>query len=106
MSVHYVSMQVRTQENVKPSRSSLSTRALFGGLFGGSKIDDSQFYICVDCGYIYDLRENFSQMPNSFKCPACSAPKRRFKAYLGDIQGRPQNGNKAMSARMKERNWR
>ncbi len=56
-------------------------------------------YICVDCGYIYDESTSFDKLPSSYKCPVCSAPKRRFKTYSGP-KGR--NDPKAMKARMTE----
>ena len=56
-------------------------------------------YICVDCGYIYDGSTAFEKLPNSYKCPVCSAPKRRFKPYAGRPGG---NDPKAMKARMAE----
>lgn len=53
-------------------------------------------YICVDCGYIYDGSEGpFEKLPSSYRCPVCSAPKRRFKPYAGT--GR--NDAKSMNAR-------
>ncbi|KAL4431234.1 hypothetical protein ABPG75_006490 [Micractinium tetrahymenae] len=56
-----------------------------------------QAYICVDCGYIYDGSEGaFEKLPNSYRCPVCNAPKRRFKAYAG---GSGRNDAKSMNAR-------
>jgi rubredoxin len=52
-------------------------------------------YVCVDCGYI--LEEPLDKLPNSYKCPVCQAPKRRFKPWSGS--GR--NDAKSMAARMK-----
>eukprot|EP00898_Chlorokybus_atmophyticus_P004402 jgi/Chlat1/4963/Chrsp32S04949 len=41
-----------------------------------------QAYICMDCGYIYqDKKVPFDKLPNSYGCPVCDAPKRRFKPY-------------------------
>ena len=37
----------------------------------------------------------FDKLPSSYRCPVCSAPKRRFKAYAGT--GR--NDSKSMNAR-------
>jgi hypothetical protein len=28
-------------------------------------------------GYIYDGKEAFDKLPNSYRCPVCNAPKRR-----------------------------
>lgn len=30
--------------------------------------------------WIYDGREPFDKLPNSYRCPVCNAPKRRFRA--------------------------
>jgi hypothetical protein len=35
-----------------------------------------QYYICADCGWIYDQGE-FSKAPGGFKCPVCKSPKSR-----------------------------
>ncbi|CAH9148171.1 unnamed protein product [Cuscuta epithymum] len=42
-----------------------------------------QAYICRDCGYIYNANAKtpFQKLPDSFFCPVCGAPKRRFRAY-------------------------
>eukprot|EP01025_Chloroclados_australasicus_P046090 TRINITY_DN5085_c0_g3_i1.p2 TRINITY_DN5085_c0_g3~~TRINITY_DN5085_c0_g3_i1.p2 ORF type:complete len:204 (+),score=4.54 TRINITY_DN5085_c0_g3_i1:82-693(+) len=88
---------------VRP-RSVVNVQAI-GGLFGGGgKVDDSKMYICIDCGYIYDGREPFSAVPNSYNCPKCNSAKRRFKPYKGS-EGRPRNDNKSMVARLKARQW-
>ncbi|GAX85079.1 hypothetical protein CEUSTIGMA_g12499.t1 [Chlamydomonas eustigma] len=59
-------------------RGQVSAKALFG-LFGGKKEEDSaqQYYICIDCGFIYD--GDFKSAPASYKCPACTSGKNRFK---------------------------
>lgn len=45
-------------------------------------------WICVDCGYIYKprrkLKLKFEDLPASWKCPQCNAPKRRFAKKAGD----------------------
>ncbi|KAI5059494.1 hypothetical protein GOP47_0025813 [Adiantum capillus-veneris] len=38
-------------------------------------------YICRDCGYIYSDRKPFDKLSDDYRCPVCSAPKRRFKPY-------------------------
>ena len=46
-------------------------------------------------GYIYNGQQGrFQDLPNSYRCPTCQAPKRRFKVYSP-----PQNsgGSKASS---------
>jgi hypothetical protein len=57
------------------------------------------------CRYIYDDRTPFSEQPSSYKCPACTSMKKRFKAYKGDMRGRPRNDNKSKVARIKAREW-
>lgn len=59
----------------------------------------------VLCRYIYDGRMPFSEQPNSYKCPACSSTKKRFKAYKGNAGKRPRNDNKSMVARLRAREW-
>ena len=47
--------------------------------------------------YIYDGSEGpFEKLPSSYRCPVCSAPKRRFKPYAG---GAGRNDAKSMNAR-------
>lgn len=43
-------------------------------------------WICVDCGFIYKpkRRVKFEDLPGSWKCPQCNAPKRRFAKKAGD----------------------
>lgn len=43
-------------------------------------------WICVDCGFIYSPKRKmkFEDLPNSWKCPQCNAPKRRFAKKAGD----------------------
>ncbi|XP_057517803.1 uncharacterized protein LOC130798719 [Amaranthus tricolor] len=46
------------------------------------RVASKQAYICRDCGYIYnDTRKPFEKLPDSYFCPVCGAPKRRFRAY-------------------------
>ncbi|GJP29707.1 hypothetical protein CLOM_g19333 [Closterium sp. NIES-68] len=51
----------------------------------GRKLTDAQkaraTHICLDCGYIYTLGKPFEDQPDSFECPQCSAPKKRFARY-------------------------
>ncbi|GBG86627.1 hypothetical protein CBR_g41690 [Chara braunii] len=47
-------------------------------------------HICLDCGYIYTVTKPFEEQPDSYKCPQCSAPKKRFAKYdaqTGRIEG-------------------
>uniref|UniRef100_A0A383WB62 Rubredoxin-like domain-containing protein n=1 Tax=Tetradesmus obliquus TaxID=3088 RepID=A0A383WB62_TETOB len=57
----------------------------------------STAYICIDCGYIYDGKEAFDKLPNSYRCPVCNAPKRRFRATEAKSRN---NDAKAMRSRM------
>lgn len=43
-------------------------------------------WICVDCGFVYKpgRRVKFEDLPGSWKCPQCNAPKRRFAKKAGD----------------------
>jgi rubredoxin len=47
-------------------------------------------YSCSICGYIYDSEKGenrkgvspgtpFEDLPDTFRCPSCGAPKRRFR---------------------------
>ncbi|KAK9748223.1 hypothetical protein RND81_02G044300 [Saponaria officinalis] len=45
------------------------------------RVASKQSYICRDCGYIYSDRKPFDKLPDSYFCPVCGAPKRRFRAY-------------------------
>lgn len=51
----------------------------------GRKLTDAQkeraSHICLDCGFIYTLARPFEEQPDSYVCPQCSAPKRRFAKY-------------------------
>lgn len=44
-------------------------------------------WICVDCGYTYKpgRKVKFEDLPASWKCPQCNAPKRRFAKKAGDF---------------------
>lgn len=44
-------------------------------------------WICVDCGYIYkpNRKITFEDLPSTWKCPQCNAPKRRFAKKAGDF---------------------
>lgn len=58
-----------------------------------------QAYICIDCGYIYDGAEPFEKLPNSYRCPVCSAPKRRLGQPAAESLCLPQPPNhECMSA--------
>eukprot|EP00262_Sarcandra_glabra_P018465 TRINITY_DN6634_c0_g1_i1.p1 TRINITY_DN6634_c0_g1~~TRINITY_DN6634_c0_g1_i1.p1 ORF type:complete len:169 (+),score=19.07 TRINITY_DN6634_c0_g1_i1:127-633(+) len=45
------------------------------------RVASKQAYICRDCGYIYNDRTPFEKVADSYFCPVCGAPKRRFRAY-------------------------
>ncbi|KAJ0964390.1 hypothetical protein J5N97_029512 [Dioscorea zingiberensis] len=38
-------------------------------------------HICLDCGFIYTLQKPFDEQPDSYICPQCNAPKKRFAQY-------------------------
>ncbi|PKI54578.1 hypothetical protein CRG98_025092 [Punica granatum] len=38
-------------------------------------------HICLDCGYIYTLQKPFDEQPDTYACPQCQAPKKRFAKY-------------------------
>lgn len=45
----------------------------------------SGVYICIDCGWLYLPKDNKGEAFAAWKgkCPACRAPKSRFKPYSG-----------------------
>ncbi|KAL3689292.1 hypothetical protein R1sor_015601 [Riccia sorocarpa] len=51
----------------------------------GRKLTDAQkvraTHVCLDCGYIYTLSKSFDDQPESYECPQCQAPKKRFARY-------------------------
>ncbi len=54
-------------------------------------------YICTLCGYIYnDEKESvpFEQLPDNWRCPACGAPKSRFRPVkdLPNIEDKLKKG--------------
>mmetsp|Transcript_23975 Transcript_23975/g.66652 ORF Transcript_23975/g.66652 Transcript_23975/m.66652 type:complete len:210 (-) Transcript_23975:126-755(-) len=52
-------------------------------------------WICADCGYIYNERvygSKFEDLQAGYKCPSCSAPRRRFARKLGDKVGTTLDG--------------
>ncbi|XVF08580.1 hypothetical protein REPUB_Repub07fG0015600 [Reevesia pubescens] len=59
-----------------PSRPQLATAPKFS-----MRVASKQAYICRDCGYIYNERTPFEKVPDSYFCPVCGAPKRRFRPY-------------------------
>lgn len=54
-------------------------------------------YLHMRLADIYDDPTPFAKQPNSYKCPTCNAPKRRFQPYSGS----GKNDAKSMSTRMK-----
>ncbi|KAK9272081.1 hypothetical protein L1049_002450 [Liquidambar formosana] len=61
----------------------------------GRKLTDAQkaraTHICLDCGFIYFLQKPFEEQPDTYVCPQCSAPKKRFTGY--DVNtGKPIGG--------------
>ncbi|KAK1325893.1 hypothetical protein QJS10_CPA01g03005 [Acorus calamus] len=49
----------------------------------GLKVGDQAraTHICLDCGYIYTLSKSFDDQADTYVCPQCSAPKKRFARY-------------------------
>ncbi|XXG78114.1 hypothetical protein AAC387_Pa08g2126 [Persea americana] len=51
----------------------------------GRKLSEAQkaraTHICLDCGFIYTLQKPFDEQPDSYTCPQCRAPKKRFADY-------------------------
>lgn len=48
-------------------------------------------HICLDCGFIYTLQKPFEEQPDTYICPQCNAPKKRFAEY--DVSsGKPIGG--------------
>ncbi|XP_021664994.2 uncharacterized protein LOC110653590 [Hevea brasiliensis] len=51
----------------------------------GRKLTEAQkaraTHICLDCGYIYTAQKPFDEQPDTYVCPQCIAPKKRFARY-------------------------
>ncbi|KAK8590128.1 hypothetical protein V6N13_088911 [Hibiscus sabdariffa] len=51
----------------------------------GRKLTEAQkakaTHICLDCGYIYTAQKPFAEQPDTYACPQCRAPKKRFAPY-------------------------
>ncbi|KAL5182044.1 Rubredoxin-1 [Glycine soja] len=47
----------------------------------GAEVDARATHICLDCGYIYTLQKPFDEQPDTYGCPQCQAPKKRFARY-------------------------
>ncbi|XP_022747921.1 uncharacterized protein LOC111297464 [Durio zibethinus] len=51
----------------------------------GRKLTEAQkaraTHICLDCGYIYTAQKPFDEQPDTYACPQCRAPKKRFAQY-------------------------
>ena len=44
-----------------------------------------QKYVCTICGYVYDEaveKVKFQDLPETWKCPLCSAPKSALRQWL------------------------
>jgi len=49
-------------------------------------------YVCSVCGYVYDpavVGKAFADEPDTFKCPACSQPKKGFRAWTTADDSKP-----------------
>lgn len=69
---------------------------MFGG--GGKGKSAGQAYICKDCGYI---EVDFESQPKGYRCPVCSAPKKRFAVYKEPVN-RNVNSTATRKARKEE----
>ena len=49
-------------------------------------------HICLDCGFIYFQAQPFEELPGSYECPQCAAPKSRFAAYDAET-GKTKGGS-------------
>ncbi|KDP21797.1 hypothetical protein JCGZ_00584 [Jatropha curcas] len=51
----------------------------------GRKLTEAQkaraTHICLDCGFIYTAQKPFDELPDTYACPQCIAPKKRFAKY-------------------------
>ncbi|MDD2355370.1 MAG: rubredoxin [Lachnospiraceae bacterium] len=57
-----------------------------------------QKYVCTICGYVYDEaveKVKFQDLPETWKCPLCSAPKSAFKAMAETGTAAPQSTSSA-----------
>ncbi|KAG5061596.1 Protein MET1, chloroplastic [Glycine max] len=50
-------------------------------LIKGTSMQARATHICLDCGYIYTLQKPFDEQPDTYGCPQCQAPKKRFARY-------------------------
>jgi len=58
-----------------------------------AKQKETATHICLDCGYVYFGKKPFDTLPNSYLCPQCAAPKRRFATYdpeTGKVTGKAE----------------
>eukprot|EP00406_Dinophysis_acuminata_P028396 CAMPEP_0179350074 /NCGR_PEP_ID=MMETSP0797-20121207/74567_1 /TAXON_ID=47934 /ORGANISM="Dinophysis acuminata, Strain DAEP01" /LENGTH=245 /DNA_ID=CAMNT_0021064973 /DNA_START=56 /DNA_END=790 /DNA_ORIENTATION=- len=49
-------------------------------------------YVCTVCGFVYDPRiagKAFADEPETFRCPACTQPKRGFRSWASADDSRP-----------------
>jgi rubredoxin len=70
--------QHRSNAVTAASQSTSSTQLFF---FGAAKDDGTPGdYVCKDCGYVFTKGPKaWAALPDSYGCPPCGAPKRRFK---------------------------
>ena len=70
---------------------------------------DEGLYSCIGCGYLYEPRKgerfsgieantDFKDLPDSFLCPVCRSPKRRFVPKKKVIAGFAENQNYGIGA--------
>ncbi|GAB5034716.1 rubredoxin family protein [Nannochloropsis oceanica] len=85
------------------SLSAPSSRGTRNGRSKGLTAMDMQYWegewVCADCGYIYNEQDcggmRFEDQKRGFKCPQCSAPRRRFAKKVGDKIGVTNDGGDA-----------
>ncbi|NTV67239.1 MAG: rubredoxin [Chlorobaculum sp.] len=57
---------------------------------------DSQAWMCVECGYIYDPAEGdldtnirpgvpFDKLPADWNCPVCNHPRHQFSPFISQL---------------------
>ncbi len=62
-------------------------------------------YVCTVCGYIYDDAEHeipFADLPDSWQCPLCKAPKSMFEPVTEIASDSDRKESKAASEKMRE----
>lgn len=79
-----MALQVRGESDVNVKRLNKKPAPARFGRKLTAKQKEFATHICIDCGYIYSNRQPFEEVSNSYVCPQCNAPKKRFAAYDAD----------------------